>query len=149
MILLITFLSIARIGPIPVPPAVAQAFATQFPRAHLKKWETISTGYQAIFRLKDQKCLAIYTASAVWKETDYPVKWTRQLPTAVRTGWRNSGYVSWELMGIRKIVTPAQTWYTMHVGEVQSLGPDDTDIGSEYILYFSPEGELVRKERVG
>lgn len=149
MILLITFLSLARIGPIPVPPAVAQAFTTRFPHTHHRKWSALPTGYQASFRLNGQKCLAIYTAGAVWKETDHPVKWTRQLPAAVQMAWRNSAYVSWELMGIRKIVTPAQTVYAIHVGEVQSLGPDDTDIGSEYILYFSPEGELVRKERVG
>ena len=149
MILLITFLTIARIGPIPVPPAVARAFTTQFPRAHLKKWEAIPAGYQAIFRFAGQKCLAIYTADATWKETDYPVKWTRQLPPAVRVAWRNSGYSSWELSGVWKIVRPAQTLYAIHVGEVQSLGPDDTDIGTEYILYFSGDGALVRKERVG
>ena len=149
MILLITFLSIARIGPIPVPPAVAQAFATQFPHTHHSKWSALPAGYQAIFRLDGQKCLAIYTSDAVWKETDYPVKWTRQLPPAVQKTWRNSGYNTWDLMGMKKIVTPAQTRYALHVGEVQSLGPDDTDIGSEYILYFSPEGELMRKERVG
>ncbi len=146
---ILSFLFSAGVNSGPVPPAVAQAFATQFPHGHLKKWVAVSAGYQANFRLAGQKCLAIYTLDAVWKETDYPVKWTRQLPPAVRGAWRNSGYSSWELMGIRKIATPAQTLYALHVGEVQSLGPDDADIGTEYILYFSGDGVLVRKERVG
>ena len=80
--------------------------------------------------------------------TEYKVKWTWKLPQPVRKAWLNSGYADWMLNGIKKIVTPTQTLYTIHVYQVQSLGPDDADIGDEFILYFSDKGELVKKERV-
>jgi hypothetical protein len=51
-------------------------------------------------------------------------------------------------MDIKKIEEPEKTLYSIHVGQVQSLGPDDADIGSEYILYFSDKGELVKQDRI-
>lgn len=52
-------------------------------------------------------------------------------------------YMDWLILGMKKIETAEKTHYAIHVGQVQSLGPDDADIGSEYVLYFSERGELV------
>ena len=55
--------------------------------------------------------------------------------------------MDWLIIDMNKIDKQAQILYTIHVGQVQSLGPDDADIGSEYILFFSDKGELVKEEK--
>ena len=130
-----------------IPPEVNRAFVLKFPAGHLKKWAQKNEEYIATFRQKGKKCFAYFTPGGTWKATESPVKWTRNLPTAVRAGWNNCKYMDWLILDMKKMEKPAQTLYAIHVGQVQSLGPDDADIGSEYILFFSDKGELIREER--
>jgi hypothetical protein len=130
-----------------IPPEVNKAFSAQFPTGHLKKWEQQKEEYIATFRQNGKKLSATYTTGGTWEATESVINWTRNLPPAVKAGWNTCSYKDWLILEIRKIVTPEQTLYTLHVGFVQSLGPDDSDIGSEYILFFSAKGELVREER--
>jgi hypothetical protein len=81
------------------------------------------------------------------KATESPVKWTRNLPKPVRKAWQNCKYKDWLILDMKKIEQPDSTIYTIHVGQVQSLGPDDADIGSEYILFFSDKGQLIKEQR--
>lgn len=76
------------------------------------------------------------------------VRWIHNLPKSVQKGWLNSGYASWLIFGIKKIETHGQTLYSIHVAQMQSLGPDDADIGSEYELYLSDSGQLLKKQRI-
>jgi hypothetical protein len=76
------------------------------------------------------------------------IKWIRNLPAPVRTGWRNCKYLSWKIFGIKKLVTSGDTLYTIDVALFQSLGPDDADIAEEDVLYFSSAGQLVRIKRL-
>jgi len=130
-----------------IPAAVDKAFVTQFPKGRLKNWEQKNEGYMATFRQNGRKYFACYTPDGTWVATESSVKWTRDLPGAVRTGWSNCKYRDWLILDMKKIVKPVQTLYAIHVGQVQSLGPDDADIGSEYILFFSDKGELIKEER--
>lgn len=131
-----------------VTPEVNKAFTGQFPMGRLKKWEKSKDGYIAIFRQKGKKCVAYYSASGNWEATETSVKWTRNLPGPVRAGWNSCKSMSWLILDMKEIEKPGQTLYAIHVGQVQSLGPDDADIGSEYILFFSVTGELVKEDRV-
>lgn len=126
-----------------VPPAVSKAFVRQFPAGRLKKWAQKKEEYMAIFRQNGKKYIAYYTSGGVWDSTESLVKWTRDLPLAVRAGWDHCKYMDWLILGMKRIETSEKTHYAIHVGQVQSLGPDDADIGSEYVLYFSDKGELV------
>jgi len=131
-----------------VPLEVSKAFALHYPTGHLKKWEHKNEEYIATFRQQGKKCLAYYTFRGNWEATESPVKWTRNLPEAVRAGWNTCKYMDWLIMDMYKIDKPGQTLYSIHVGQVQSLGPDDADIGSEYILFFSDKGQLVKKNKI-
>ena len=131
-----------------VSPEVKKAFSLQYPAGHLKKWGQKNGEYVAAFRQQGKKYLAYYTPGGNWKATTSPVKWTRNLPADVRAGWNTCKYMDWLIMDMNKIDQPGETQYSIHVGQVQSLGPDDADIGSEYILFFSDKGELIRKERI-
>jgi len=130
-----------------VPAEVSRAFANQYPNARLKNWQQEKEAYVAAFRQSGRKCRASYTAGGTWEATEFPIKWTRNLPGPVRVAWKNCQYAGWLILDMKKIEMPAQNLYSIHVGEVQSLGPDDANIGSEYDLFFSGNGQLVKKER--
>jgi len=132
-----------------VPQQVTAAFVKQFPTGHLKKWEQRKEGFIADFRLDGKKYFAYYAADGAWKGTESPIKWTRELPAAVKEGWKKSGYYSWYVLDIKKIETPDQPMYTLHVNNGTLLDADHHDAFlEEYVLFFSPTGELVRKDRM-
>lgn len=132
-----------------VPQQVASAFTAQFPGGHLKKWEQRKEGYIADFSLDGKKYFAYYAADGAWKGTESPVKRTKDLPAAVKTGWKNSGYSAWYVEDIKKILTPEQPLYALHVDNSVLLDADHHDaFREEYVLFFSEKGELVRKDRM-
>ena len=76
------------------------------------------------------------------------VKWTRNLPAAVRSGWKNSKYGSWHIFGIHRLVTRTDTLYTIHVARYEAMGPDDAILAEEDRLYFSSSGILLKTQRL-
>lgn len=130
-----------------VPVEVSKAFTNQYPDVRLKNWQQEKEAYVAAFRQRGRKCRASYSARGAWEATEFPIKWTRNLPDPVRVAWKNCQYAGWLVLDMKKIEMPEQNLYSIHVGEVQSLGPDDANIGSEYDLFFSDNGQLVKKER--
>lgn len=131
-----------------VPQKVVAAFTTQFPNAHLKKWEQRKEGYIADFRQEGKKYFAYYAEDGVWRGTESPIKWTRQLPAAVKEGWKASEYYSWYVEDIKKIQTPERPLYVLHVDNGTLLDADHHDaFREEYVLFFSEKGELVRKDK--
>src|ERR1700744_1597369 len=85
-----------------VPPSVNKAFVSQFPSGHLKKWQEKDGSYVAAFRQKGKKYFAYYTAGGAWQSTESSVKWTRNLPAAVRKGWDTCKYRTWLLLDIKE-----------------------------------------------
>src|ERR1700744_5219418 len=95
---------IAQAHPAVVPPqAVVTAFSARFPNAQLKKWEERQEGYIADFKFNGQKVFAYYAADGSWKGPETPIKWSRNLPPAVRQAWKNSDYAAWYILKIKKI----------------------------------------------
>ncbi len=132
-----------------VPRQVAAAFTTQFPNGRLKRWEQRKEGYIADFRLEGKKYFAYYAPDGAWKGTESPVKWTKNLPAAVKAGWKNSGYYAWYVQDIKKIVTPEQPLYALHVDNGVLLDANHHDVfKEEYVLFFSEKGDLVRKDKM-
>ena len=130
-----------------VPQAVASAFTTRFPAGELKKWEQRKEGYIAVFRQSGKKYFAYYAADGAWKGTESPIKWTKNLPERVKEGWKNSGYYDWYVRDIKKIETPEQPLYALHVDNGVKLDSDHHDAYlEEYVLFFSEDGHLVRKD---
>jgi hypothetical protein len=132
-----------------VPQQVATAFNTRFPAGHLKKWELRKEGYIATFRQDGKKYFAYYAADGAWKGTESPIKWTKNLPSAVKTGWGNSGYRAWYVRDIKRIETPEQPLYALHVDNGVLLDANHHDAYlEEYVLFFNEKGDLVRKDRM-
>jgi hypothetical protein len=132
-----------------VPQPVLTAFTAQFPKGQLKKWEQRKEGYIADFRQDGKKFFAYYAADGTWKGTESPINWTKNLPAEVKEGWRKSIYYNWYVEDIKKIETPDQPLYTLHVNNGVLLDADHHDAYlEEYVLFFSPKGDLVRKDKM-
>jgi len=130
------------------PQAVSTAFAARFPNAQVKKWEERTEGYIADFKLNGQKLFAYYAADGNWKGTETSIKWSRNLPEAVRQAWKNSDYAAWYILKIKKIETPEQPLYVLDVNNGPLLNSEKHDAFlEEYALFFSEKGELVRKDK--
>ena len=128
-----------------VPAAVSQAFSGKFPDGDLKKWEVRKEGYIARFKKDGRKYHAYYSHEGHWKGTESPIRRTRHLPDSVKTAWENSGYVGWYVHNIKKIETPDQRWYVLHVNNSPLLDGNKIDnFKEEQVLYFTPAGKLVR-----
>ena|ERR1700743_16190 len=131
------------------PQAVSSAFSTRFPGAKLKKWEQRKEGYIADFRLNGKKLFAYYASDGKWEGTELPIKWTKNLPSAVREGWNKSDYAAWYVLDIKRIDRPEGPLYTLHVNNGSLLDSDHHDAFlEEYVLFFSEKGELVRKDKM-
>jgi hypothetical protein len=132
-----------------VPQAVSTAFTARFPAGRLKKWEQRPAGYIAVFRQDGKRLFADYAADGTWLGTESPVKWTKDLPATVKEGWKNSGYYDWYVRDIKKIETPNEPLYALHVDNGVKLDSDHHDAYlEEYVLFFSENGRLVRKDKM-
>ncbi|MES1249180.1 MAG: hypothetical protein ABUL46_00775, partial [Chitinophaga rupis] len=99
-----------------VPPTVVvKAFTTQFPDGKLKKWEERKQGYIAKFSRDGKKYFAYYSSDGAWQGTEAPIKWTKNLPDSVKSGWKTSGFYNWYVVDMKKIDTPDQPLYVLHV----------------------------------
>lgn len=132
-----------------VPNRVEKAFSEKFPGSDLKKWDTHQDGYIAKFTRDGKKYFAYYSHEGDWKGTESRIKWTRHLPQGVQTGWKNSGYAGWYVHNIKKIETPEQPLYVLHLNNGPLLSSDKYDAFKEdHVLYFTAGGELVRKDKI-
>jgi hypothetical protein len=132
-----------------VPQAVATAFSSRFPAGQLEKWEQRKEGYVAVFRQDGKKLFAYYTVDGTWKGTESPIKWTKNLPAAVKKGWQNSEYSNWYVEDIKKIEQPDEPLYALHVDNGVLLDADHHDAYlEEWVLFFNAKGDLVRKDRM-
>ena len=131
-----------------VPQAVLTAFTTRFPNAHIRDWQQQPQGYIADFKLDGKKLYAYYAADGSWKGTETPIKWTKNLPPAVKEAWKNSSYGTWYVEDIKKIDQPDGPLYALHVDNGVTLDSDHHDaFFEEYVIFFNEAGQLVRKDR--
>jgi len=156
VIIAIAFFSdamIAQARPVPnhnevtPPQAVSSAFASRFPNVEAKKWSEQQQTYYATFRWNGKKTFAYFAPDGTWKATEMPMKWSWNLPPAVRNAWKNGDFAAWYLADIKKIETPDRTLYALHVNNSPLLNSDHSQIDhEEYELFYNEQGDLVRKD---
>ncbi len=117
--------------------------------SNVTKWEIRKEGRIAHYKVDGRKHYAYYTHDGQWKATESPVRRTRHLPDAVQTAWKNSGYIGWYVHNIRKIETPGQSLYVLHLNNTVLLDANKVDnFKEDHVLYFTREGELVKTEKI-
>lgn len=132
------------------PSAVRSAFETRFPNAKVKEWSERKEGqkdtYTATFKENGKKLFAYYDPDGTWEGTGTPLKWSKDLPMAVRQAWRNGDYAAWKIMDIREIKTPGGMLYQLHLNNSLEDHTHDFAIDDECKLIYNSQGQLVTKE---
>jgi hypothetical protein len=132
-----------------VPQKILSAFQLKYPSAQVKKWNMNNDGYVTKFFLNKKEYLAYYTADADWVRTETKIKWTWKLPAAVKTALHSSEYASWYVDEMKQVETPGEHKYMIHVDDGNKLDSDHHDAFKEdFMLYFSANGELIKKEKL-
>ena len=132
-----------------VPAQVSKAFSGKFPEGDIKKWEKRNEGYVAHFKKDGKKHYAYYSHEGRWKGTESPIRRTRHLPAAVLTAWEKSSYIGWYVHNIRKLETPDQQLYVLHLNNGTLLDANKVDnFKEDHVLYYTQDGELVKTEKI-
>lgn len=132
-----------------IPHAVKASFSGHFPDGDLKKWEVRKEGYIARFKKDGRKHYAYYSPEGQWKGTESSIRWTRHLPDPVKTSWKNSGYAGWYVHNIKKLETPGQRYYVLHLNNTPHLDGNKADnFKEDHLLFFTPDGLLVKTDRI-
>ena len=113
---------------------IENAFRTQYPHATRVEWEGKGGYYVADFRLDNADAEAWYDQGGKWYLTETDVHFA-DLPQAVKDGLAASDYATWRVDDVDKLERPDTE--TVYVIEVEQAN-------TEYDLYFSPDGLLVK-----
>lgn len=131
-----------------VPTAVQTAFTAKYSQAHLKKWKTKADTSIAIFVLNNRKYEATYANDGNWVSTKRDVKHFSSLPLTTQKFLKNSKYASWNIDGMQKVQTPAQTMYVVlidnHSGSKSEY--EGVGAGASKMLCFDNSGRLIKAE---
>jgi hypothetical protein len=140
------------------PSAVQSAFESRFPNARVMEWRELKVNfwqdqkeeqkysYVADFRLNGKKLYAYYSPDGVWKGTGTLVKWSKDLPAKVRYAWKHSPYAAWYILDLKKITTPTQTLYQMHLNNSSVLDAEHYYLQDECKLTYNENGDLIKKQ---
>ena len=132
-----------------VPGNVQSAFHQQYPQAKVIRWTNEKNGYRVKFEDHNVKYLGYLTGNGQWKETDRKYPLTRDLPQAVRDGFRNSGYQTFNIDGIHEVRTPGHHEYDIAVDNGNYYDSNDHDNFTRgYMLHFAADGKLIRVEEL-
>lgn len=127
-----------------IPATVADAFKSQYPKAHLRKWDKTKTEFQATFKMDGKKYSAYYAPDGTWLRTALRIPWSWKLPSPVLSGFKQTKYKDWDIDALDEVNTPTDHYYTIEVDN-DNLQIDLFHAGlfTEYwLLTFKNDGQL-------
>jgi hypothetical protein len=130
-----------------VPAQANAAFITRYPSATHVRWSPAGNEFEAKFESDNQTHKAFYDQTGKWERTETKIHWTKNLPAAVRRGFRNSSYAVCDVDGIKEVQTASGHYVTIDVSMVTDyrIGALMKDV---YRLYFNIDGTFLRSEKV-
>jgi hypothetical protein len=140
----------SMIEPAAVQHAPAQAniaFTNRYPSATHVHWSPEGNEFEAKFQSANQTHKAFYDKDGHWLRTETKIHWTKNLPAAVRTGFRNSSYAVCDVDAIKEVQTSAEHYVAIDVSMVTDyrVGGLLKDV---YRLYFNIDGTFLRSEKI-
>ena len=128
-----------------IPANVRAAFSEKYPNASIKHWKSEKTDFCVKFDRNSEKYEAFFAPNGTWERTERKISLTKDLPPLVRNGFRNSGYAACNIDAIREVQSPDSKLYVLRVDNGNYFDSNHHDNEVEgWVLYFSPEGQLVR-----
>ncbi|WP_181885248.1 PepSY-like domain-containing protein [Pontibacter diazotrophicus] len=139
LIFLIASITIVFAQESSVPQGVQDAFKNKYPNMTAPSWDREDDNkYEATFNRDGKTYEAKFSANGEWLKTERDVN-RSEVPQAVLTALANSEYAAWEQGdNFDEVETPAHA-------KLYKIEVERGD--QEYNLYFTPEGELVNRER--
>ncbi|HVV55209.1 MAG TPA: PepSY-like domain-containing protein [Mucilaginibacter sp.] len=131
-----------------IPKVVITNFSAQYPHADLQKWQAKNDQYMASFKWDKHQYEAWYSPEGQWKKTDMDVKWSWDLPPAVRSSFKKSDYSSWKIDDMEKVETPFKDTYNVRVDNGNMLDDKHYAFRSNRLLSFDLKGDLRSVNRV-
>jgi hypothetical protein len=132
-----------------IPKDIVQAFSKTYPAAHVKHWKMDSGNYAAEFLTDKKKAFAVYSPGGQWLNTTIKIRFTKNLPDAVKTALSNSKYNNWYVDEIKELQSPNNHLFLVYVNNGSLLDSDHYDAFKEdYLLYFDADGKLMRSEEL-
>lgn len=130
-----------------IPVQANVAFTNRYPSATHVRWSQSGAAFEARFEVDNQTHMAFYDKYGQWVRTETKIHWTKNLPAAVRTGFRNSSYAVYEVEEIKEVQTASEHYVSIEVSAVTDyhVGGLMNDV---YRLYFNMDGTFLRSEKV-
>lgn len=98
-----------------IPPAVEDAFNTQYPGADSVKYDDKLVYVQVRFMKEDSVSTARYTSKGIWQWTETPMPFT-SLPENIQDGFNKSKYAGWQVDHVFLVDLPGKvTQYKLQV----------------------------------
>jgi len=117
------------------PPAVNDVFAKMFPGAQDVEWRDKITNFTAYFTINSRKCEAKFEKNGGWLSTEETLPWD-SLPRPVQDSFKMCKYADWQGVSAYSLQSAQESIQYHLVVKKSNLG--------RRILFFSPEGKLVR-----
>ncbi|HEY4326821.1 MAG TPA: PepSY-like domain-containing protein [Mucilaginibacter sp.] len=128
-----------------IPQAILTSFSYKYPQAQLKNWEEKKSTYVASFVMQDKKYQAYYSKDGNWLNTESKIKRTSDLPADMRSYLKTSTYASWKIDEMKRVHTPTQDMYQVHLDNHggNSLRYEDAISAEDRLLSFDDNGKLI------
>jgi hypothetical protein len=130
------------------PQRVIAAFSKKYPNTRVKKWEAEKDGYRAKFIAGEKKMFAFYFADGNWKMTWTKLKWIKDLPESIMVSLKENGYAGWRVVEMREIETQHGHEFEIHIDNGNLLDADHYAFKDDYLLLFTVDGKLYKKEKL-
>ena len=118
-----------------IPPAVKEAFESQYTTAEQVEYNDILTSVQVHFVKDGEKYIAKYTNKGAWKETEK--EWSfDKLEQDIKDGFQKSKYAEWKQTETAIVYLPGGS-------EQYRIKVEKNDVVKRY-LFFNKTGRLLR-----
>lgn len=139
---------IARQKTVQLPGEIASAFASKHPESVVENWHLKSGIYIVKFKADKKNHFDYYGLDGKWIRTETMFHFTHYLTPSVKKGWNNSAFKAWYIEEIKEVETSGHHEFVFLVDNGPMLDSDHVYFMEKYKLYFSPAGELVKKEEL-
>jgi hypothetical protein len=132
-----------------VPAEAEKSFLQKYPGVHVKKWEVRHDTCIAMFKASKRTHYAYYLAKGGWIKTSTKILFTSGLPRPVDSKWKQCEYRTWSVEAIEKVELPERSLFSIQVyRDFRPQGSMPGDGVERHVLYFKPDGELLKDERL-
>jgi hypothetical protein len=130
-----------------LPPTIAAGLNARYPNAKIKSWEMANDQYRIKITTDRNKEVAFFSTDGKWLRTEKHLALTKDLPPAVKRGFRQSGYAAWKIDKISEVSAPDEPLrYVLDVDDGNQLDSWHYDaFKEEFLLYFDRDGVIIKK----